>query len=492
MVSLKKAFFYGTAAAGITLAVMGAADRYTSLLRNCQPSTDTIIIDPDYRDVTLPPNIAPPNFVIEHGGRRYAVDIRPSHGPGLHLRSHTPGIVIPQSAWGKMLDANRGESLSVTVSIKQPSGAWKCYHPFSIFIAAEPIDPWCSFRLIKPTYVRGEDVGIWQRDLESYRTRELAHGRSFGYGCINCHTFLNRDPDRMILSTRSRKYKNATLVAGADSVVKLGVKFGYPVWHPGGEFITYADFDVFEFLHSARNDYLDVFDMRSCIAQFNLATGTIARMPDLMGPRMLETYPAWSPDGRTLYFCSAPLLWDSFITVPPPNYDKVRYSLCSIAYDPERKTWGAAGTVVSAQQTGKSILQPRVSPDGRFIIFCMCDYSVFPTYQKSSDLHILDLSTGNVRRLACNSSEAESWHSWSSNGRWIAFSSKRGDGEFTRTCISYIDTGGNARKPFLIPQKNPAYYKNFLRVMNVPEFMTGPVRISGRRLGNAARGPAAP
>jgi tricorn protease-like protein len=329
-------------------------------------------------------------------------------------------------------------------------------------------------------------MGIWQRDLESYRTREMAHGRTFGYGCVNCHTFLNQNPNRMILSTRSRKYNNAALVTDQDNAIKLGVKFGYPVWHPSGTFITYVDFDVFEFLHSSRKEFLDVFDMRSCIAQYNLTSGTVNKMPDLIGPRVLETYPAWAPDGKTLYFCSAPMLWDSLNIVPPENYNQVRYNLCSIAYDPLRKRWGKADTILSAQKTGMSILQPRVSPDGRFILFCMCDYSVFPTYQKSSDLYILDLSTHNVKQLSCNSSESESWHSWSSNSRWIAFSSKRDDGEFTRTYISYIDSQGNARKPFLIPQKNPAFYRNFLRVMNVPEFITGPVKISKNKIGATA------
>lgn len=486
MVSLKKVFIYGTMVACIAIGVWNVVDYNASLPRNCNPASYTIAIDPDYRETTIPSNLAPPNFSITPAGKRFAVDIHPPNGAGLHLRSHSPSIVIPTGAWRKMLRVNRGESLYVTISIKDASGAWTAYRPFHIIIAPEPIDPWCAFRVIKPIYVRGEDVGIWQRNLESYRVCELAHGRTFGYGCVNCHTFLNQDPDRMILSTRSRKYQNAALVACPDSAVKLGIKFGYPIWHPSGKFITYVDFDVFEFLHSARNEYLDVFDMRSCIAHYDLATGTVVKMPNLMGPHVLETYPAWSPDGRKLYFCSAPMLWDSLNTVPPKNYDKVRYSLCCITYDPVRNVWGTADTVLSSQKTGMSILQPRVSPDGRFILFCMCNYSVFPTYQKSSDLYILDLSTKNYKRLECNSDEAESWHSWSSNSRWIAFSSKRDDGEFTRTYISYIDSLGNARKPFLIPQKDPAFYKSFLRAMNVPEFITGPVRISERKLGDAA------
>jgi hypothetical protein len=486
MVSLKKVFIYCIVATCLVIAVLVVTDYNTSQPHDCHPTSNTITIDPDYRETTLPPNLAPPNFTIVQDGKRFAVNIRPPHGPELHLRSRSPDIIIPCVAWRKMLGINRGESLAVTVSIKQTTGGWNSYRPFSIYVAAEPIDPWCAFRVIKPIYVRGEDMGIWQRNLESYRTLEMAHGRTFGYGCVNCHTFLNQNPNRMILSTRSRKFNNAALVTDQENAIKLGVKFGYPVWHPGGKFIMYVDFDVFEFLHSARNEYLDVFDMRSCLAHYDLSTGTVNKMPNLMGSRVLETYPAWSPDGKMLYFCSAPMLWDSLNVVPPENYNKVRYSLCSIAYNPVLKTWGTADTVLSAQKTGMSILQPRVSPDGHFILFCMCDYSVFPTYQKSSDLYIINLSTKIYKSLSCNSNEAESWHSWSSNSHWITFSSKRDDGEFTRTYISYIDSQGNARKPFLIPQKNPAFYKTFLRAMNVPEFITGPVRISKRKLGATA------
>ena len=92
MVSLKQAFFYGTAAAGLAIAAWAGADYNASLPRDCRDTGDTIVIDPDYRETTLPPNLAPPNFVVAHKGRRFAVDIRPPHGPGLRIRSRSPGL----------------------------------------------------------------------------------------------------------------------------------------------------------------------------------------------------------------------------------------------------------------------------------------------------------------------------------------------------------------------------------------------------------------
>jgi hypothetical protein len=83
-----------------------------------------------------------------------------------------------------------------------------------------------------------------------------------------------------------------------------------------------------------------------------------------------------------------------------------------------------------------------------------------------------------------NSSDAESYHSWSSNGRWIVFSSRRDDGSYTRPYIAYFKEG-TASKPFILPQKNPLFYGEFFKSYNIPEFMTRPVRISRRELVNA-------
>ena len=134
-----------------------------------------------------------------------------------------------------------------------------------------------------------------------------------------------------------------------------------------------------------------------------------------------------------------------------------------------------------------SILEPRISPDGRFLLFCMCKYGVFPVFRPSSDLYMMDLRSGGYRRLEINSEYSESWHSWSSNSRWIAFSSKRLDGLFTRPFFSYVEADGRVRKPFILPQKDPEFYHSFLRTFSVPELITGPVRVSQKALVGAIR-----
>ena len=151
-----------------------------------------------------------------------------------------------------------------------------------------------------------------------------------------------------------------------------------------------------------------------------------------------------------------------------------------VPYDMEKDAWGRPEPVLTAAQTGMSISEPRASPDGRYLLFCMSAYGGFPVYQPSSDLYLMDLRSGQHRRLQCNSDASESWHCWSSNSRWIVFSSKRDNGWLARPYFSYIDAQGREHKPFLLPQKDPAFYDTWLKTYNVPELTTGPITMPRR------------
>ena len=292
----------------------------------------------------------------------------------------------------------------------------------------------------------------------------------------------------MLIGIRSSDYGSGTLLAEDGMVNKVGTNFGYSSWHPSGRLAAYSINKVKQFFHTAEREVRDVVDLDSLLAYYLVDSKTVRTVPQLSRKDRLETYPAWSPDGRYLYFSSAAMLWSDREKVPPEHWDKVRYDLMRISYEVESDTWGQLETVLSSEDTGLSILEPRVSPDGRWLLFCMCEYGCFPVYQQSSDLYIMDLSTGRYERLACNSDRSESWHSFSSNSRWIAFSSKRDYGVFTRSYFSYIDGQGRAYKPVLLPQKDPGYYDWHLKTYSVPELVTGPVRTAGEQLGRVVRG----
>jgi Tol biopolymer transport system component len=228
------------------------------------------------------------------------------------------------------------------------------------------------------------------------------------------------------------------------------------------------------------------------MAYYRLDAQAVGTAPPLARKDRLETYPTWSPDGRYLYFCSAPVTWKDSRTLPN-QLDQIKYDLVRVPYDVDSDTWGQIETVLSAQETGKSLMLPRISPDGRWLLFVTCDYGCFPVYRSSSDLCLMDLQafgqTGRreYRRLDANSDASESWHSFSSNGRWIAFSSKRLSHIFTRIYLAYMDEQGRVHKPILLPQKSPFHYDSCLWTFSVPELVTGPIPVSRRALAKAVR-----
>jgi dipeptidyl aminopeptidase/acylaminoacyl peptidase len=191
----------------------------------------------------------------------------------------------------------------------------------------------------------------------------------------------------------------------------------------------------------------------------------------LSGKSSFETFPVFSADGRKLYFCSAKAI------KMPENYQSVRYSLCSIAFDPATRSFGSqVDTLISSFRTGKTVSQPKTSPDGKYILFTSFDYGNFPVWHKEADLHMMNLSTNSVDTLELvNSVNSDSYHSWSSDSRWFVFASKRDDGMYGKPYFTHIDENGKCSKPFLLPQKNADFYDFFLKSYNIPELAKGPV-----------------
>ena len=119
----------------------------------------------------------------------------------------------------------------------------------------------------------------------------------------------------------------------------------------------------------------------------------------------------------------------------------------------------------------------------------MADHGNFPIFLESSDLYVLDLQNGKYRRLDINSDQVDSWHAWSSNSRWLVFSSKRLDGLFARPFITYVDTSGRFHPPVLLPQENPGFYDSFIQTVNVPVLVNGRIEVDQRTLANAITSP---
>ena len=186
-----------------------------------------------------------------------------------------------------------------------------------------------------------------------------------------------------------------------------------------------------------------------------------------MRPEWAENTPAFSPDGRWLYFTTARR------QAYPVDYDKEKYSLCCVAFDAKTGRLGQqVDTLINADETGKSVTWPRPSYDGRYIMYTQTDYGYFSVWHPEADLWLLDLKTGETRPMdEVNSPRAESLHNWTPNSRWFLFTSRRDDGLYTRIYFASLDANGKATKPFLLPQRNPKeYYRMSLYSFNTPDF----------------------
>jgi hypothetical protein len=118
---------------------------------------------------------------------------------------------------------------------------------------------------MKPLYNWWKDIGIYQRDLANYDMSAVLHGRSFGSGCLNCHSFVGNDPQTMTIALRSATYGSHTLLAQNGTVEKIGAKWGYTAWHPSGAVAVYSLNNVTQFFHAGGMEVRDVVDLDSAL-----------------------------------------------------------------------------------------------------------------------------------------------------------------------------------------------------------------------------------
>ena len=164
----------------------------------------------------------------------------------------------------------------------------------------------------------------------------------------------------------------------------------------------------------------------------------------------------------------------------PEDIEKMHYHLLSVGFDPETRTFGnKIDTLYNAHVSGGSVSHPRIDPDGRYLLYTKSAYGTFPVWHEEADLAMMDLNTGEHVDVSVwnDPDNSDSYHSWSSDGRWTVIGSRRTDGRYTRLFIAHLDGDGNPGKPFLLPQEDPRYNSWRLKSYNVPEFIDGEVKL---------------
>lgn len=432
-------------------------------------------IFPDYCNVSVPYNIAPLNFEIE-GAHKVQVEVR--DGKRLLMRKKGRGVIrFSEKEWHNMLLTNKGKSLTISVSAWMPQAPQGIrYSDFSVRIENDPIDPWIAYRLIPPGYELWNHMAICQRSLESFTEEKIVSNRQNDGGCVNCHSFCNYNPGQFMFHARGQNGGTVLLNRGKVSKIALDQmgpkKSGtYPMWHPSGRYIAFSSNDTRQSFYGYSRDKIEVYDLTSDLMVYDVEHNRVLTDPRFTTKENWETFPTFSPDGKWLYYCVA------HAQNMPPAFDKLKYALCRVSFDERTGLLGPnVDTVYSSAKQGGSVSFPRISPDGKYLMYTWAGSATFPIHHKEADLHVIRLSDGcEMNTDALNSDEVDSYHSWSSNGRWVLFSSKRVDTRYTRLFIAHISSDGIFSKPFLLPQEKPSHNRERLYSYNIPEFIKGKV-----------------
>ncbi len=434
-------------------------------------------IFPDYKNVSVPCNIAPLNFMIEGAGH-IQVLISLEGNEKLSVSGKDGVVMIPENKWSSLVAQSSGKTLEFEVaawSDEYPDGVR--YRPFKVNVAPDEIDPWLSYRLIEPGYSSWRQLGLYQRSLTGFKESAIVTNADDNETCLNCHHFPSYSSQSMMFHARG---KNGGTVLYRNGEVKkimfneIGPKKNttYPAWHPDGRYMLFSSNTTKQTFYVHGQKPLEVYDNASDLLLYDTESGEVITDPRFTTEETLETFPAWSPDGRTLYYVAAAA------RKLPEEVEQMHYHILSVSFDPESRTFGERiDTLYNALQSGGSASYPRISADGRYLLYTWSDYGTFPVWHQEADLRMIDLTDMNHVDVSVwnDSEEADSYHSWSSNGRWAVIGSRRLDGRYTRLYIAYLDADGKPHKPFLLPQEDPRQNLWRLKSYNVPEFIDGEV-----------------
>ena len=454
-------------------------------------------IYPDYTDVVVPCNIAPLVFRVQETADEFVTRFKAGETAYVYGGSE---VAPAADEWCSMLSQAAGDTIMVEVYAKN-GGKWSMYEPFPIIVSGDSIDRYISYRLIPPSYVAYEKLTISQRDLSNFDEKVIYSNKFVSSEpdgqCINCHAYKNYRTDNMQFHVRQHlggtvfvhngKAKKVNMKT--DSTISAGV---YPFFNPKYDVVAYSVNNTGQIFHTKNPNKVEVQDQASDVIIYDPVREVVTHVAD--DPDCLEVFPAWSPDGKTLYYCSA--YFPKRKDVPHVenmirNYKDVKYDVLCRSWNPVTGEFGAVDTVFAASSLGKSATFPRVSPCGRYLLFALAEYGCFHIWHKDADLYVLELATGDYWPLdAANSPFPESYHAWSSTGRWILFASRRDDTNYSRLYIAHINDDGTSDKAFLLPQNESEYYDFFDRSYNVPEFMVEPVSITPHEFAEVVKGSA--
>jgi len=309
--------------------------------------------------------------------------------------------------------------------------------------------------------------------------------------CLNCHSFA-RDGKTMGIDldgpqndkglyaitpiSRNISIDNRKVVQwNVDGTVgKIRVGFMSQV-SPSGRYVistfsgTSLEFQKAFYVRNFTNyKFLQVFyPTRGILEYYDRTEGKRHPLPGASDPRYVQTGGVWSPDGKYIVFARAEAR-NPYTDGKPladyandPNETQIQYDLYRIPFNDGKG--GEPERIIGASQNGMSNSFPKVSPDGKWIVFVQAKNG--EVMRPDSKLYIVPFQGGEARPLRSNLYPMNSWHSWSPNGRWLVFSSKARS-PYTQMYLTHIDADGNSSPAILVDNTTASN-----RAVNLPEFV---------------------
>jgi hypothetical protein len=445
------------------------------------------LIEPDYSGVTVPVSIAPLNFLINEKGTSFTINVTSSNGGHISVRSSGNKVRFPVRPWHKILEKSKNGKIEIEIISKGDGGTMEKYAPVTVKVADDPMDPYICYRLLYPGYETYLQIKIIQRSLSDFSEKPVIENQLLNNNCVNCHAFNKNNPGKFLIHVRGSA--GGTYFIDIDKIARFDLKtaemnYGavYPSWHPGGRYVAFSSNNIRQSFHAAPDENIEVTDLASSLVLYDTEKNEMSPVEEKdTTVKYMETFPEWSPDGNYLYYCRAPQYKEG------SDFSTIKYDLMRRAFNGTDKTFGPAELVFDAHSIEKSVSFPRISPDGRYLVFTLHNFGNFSIWHKEADLYLLDIQSEKTGKMSLNSDETESYHCWSSNGKWLVFSSKRGDGLTARPYFAWFGSPEDVGKPFVLPQKDPALYGRMILTFNKPEFLTGKIMEGPRDFEKASK-----
>ena len=345
--------------------------------------------------------------------------------------------------------------------------------------------------VIKPLDSRAVPLIAWRlRDVAQTRSRVLLEDM---HTCANCHSFsgdgktLGMDLDgpendkslyTLVPVQQKMSIRNEDVISWTSFRGELGsqLREGFmsqvspdgrrvvttikPPGTKGTQFYYVANFEDYRFLQV-------FYPTRGILVWYDRDARKLQPLPGADDPRYVHTNAVWSPDGKYLVFARAeakdPYRADGKMAAyaNDPLEVPIQYDLYRIPFNDGKG--GKPEPIAGASRNGMSNSFPKVSPDGRWIVFVEARNGQL--MRPDSQLYIVPSGGGEARRMRCNTDLMNSWHSFSPNGRWLVFSSKSRS-PYTQMFLTHIDSEGRDTPAILIENSTAAN-----RAVNIPEFV---------------------